>query len=142
MSSLADIEIELGPTIRQFSAPLPNGGIYRDSLVFPTSGESRQVSDEELKEEGAKRVEAHLAFVNDPEGAQATRDCEELIQQVESLCDLSDENWVDAAWSGGSQTEYLLNILIERQIVAAPLIAERVNGLYGLVWQRWQSMLG
>ncbi len=138
-----EIQIELGPTIRQFSAPLPDGGVYRDSVVFPTSGDSRQVSDTELKAEAAKRVEAHLAFVNDPEGAQAIRDCEELIQQVESLCDLSDENWVDAAWSGGSQTEYLLNILIERQIVAAPLIAERITSvLYGPLWTRWQSMLG
>ena len=142
MSSLADIEIELGPTIRQFSAPLPNGGIYRDSLVFPTSGESRQVSDEELKEEGAKRVEAHLAFVNDPEGAAARRDVEENIQTVESLVDLSDPDFVEKAWSAGFECERILNILLERHVVAAPLIAERVNGLYGLVWQRWQSMLG
>lgn len=140
-----EIQIELGPTIRQFSAPLPDGsGVYRDSVVFPTSGESRQVSDAELKIEAEKRVLAHLAFVNDPGGAQAIRDCEELIQQIESLCDLSDPNWVDAAFTGGSQTEYLLNILIERQAVALPLIVpdHSESVLYGPLWVRWQSMLG
>jgi hypothetical protein len=138
-----EIEIELGPTIRRFTATLPDGTPYTDAVVFPTSGESRQISDAELAAIAVERAQAHLAFVNDPEGAQARRDCEELIQQVESLCDLSAENWVDAAWSAASQTEYLLNILIERQVVAAPLIAERTSSaLYGPLWTRWQSMLG
>lgn len=138
-----DIQVELGPTIRRFTAILPDGTPYTDAVVFPTSGESRQVSDAELAVEAVRRAEAHLAFVTDPEGAQAIRDCEELIQQVESLCDLSDEGWVEAAFSAGSQTEYLLNILIERQSVAAPLIAERTgSALYGPLWVRWQTMLG
>ncbi len=139
-----EIQVEIGPTIRKFVATLPDGTPYQDAVVFPTSGESRQVSDSELITDFAiPRVEAHLAFVNDPEGAQAIRDCEELIQQVESLCDLSDPAWVDTAWAAGSQTEYLLNVLIERRVVAEPLINDRLDGvLYGPLWVRWFSMLG
>lgn len=138
-----DIQVELGPTIRKFTAVLPDGTPFTDAVVFPTSGESRQVSDEELAQEAVRRAQAHLEFISDPEGAQARRDAEELIQQVESLCDLSEPNWVDLAWAGGSQTEYLLNILVERQQVAAPLIAERTSSvLYGPLWVEWQSRLG
>lgn len=138
-----EIEVELGPTIRRFTATLPDGTPYVDSVVFPTSGESRQVSDDELAQEAVRRAQAHLAFVNDPEGAQAIRDCEELITQIESLCDLSAEGWVDTAWSPDTQTEYLLRILLERRAVAEALIAPRVESvLYGPLWARWLSMIG
>lgn len=137
------MEIELGPTIRRFTAILPDGTPFTDAVVFPTSGESRQTSDTELADIALARAQAHLAFLEDPAGAQAIRDCEELIQQVESLCDLSDPGWVDAAFVADSQTEYLLRILIERRVVSEPLINDRLDSvLYGPLWTRWFSMLG
>ncbi len=145
-----EIQIQIGPTIRKFNATLPDGTPYDSSIAFATSGESRQVSDEELEGEALALATQHWEYINDPENARLRQDYLEYIEQIESLVDLSNPIWVDDAFQpfdaegNSNQTHRLLTLLLENPDISLPLIDAReiLDQMYGPLWARWKTLLG
>lgn len=144
---MSNLIIEPLPVIAPFLVTLPDGTIRKDSLVM-TKSELQQTSQAEFKEIAAAKTEDYLAALASIQDAQAVRDVEELIVQVEEIANLADPAWVDVLFEPGTQARYVLDILIQRQTIARPMIEQatppavpRSEGTYGDLWQRWLTLL-
>lgn len=137
---MADIEITPLPVIRPFLA-LVDGKQEKDALVL-TDREYRDMSAADFDAAAVAKTEERLAARDDLAAQQAVRDIEELIQQIESMVDVSTgDPDVDLAFAA-PETGPLLTELLNRKDIAQHMIEGRVNGLYGPVWVRWLSMVG
>ena len=137
---MSEIEITPLPVIRPFLA-MVDGKQEKDSLVL-TDREYRDMSAADFTAAAVAKTEERIAARDDQQAAQAVRDVEELIQQVESLVDLSSgDPDVDTVYAA-PETKPLLDELLLRKSLAQNIIEGRVNGLYGAVWLRWLSMVG
>ena len=147
---MPDIEITPLPIIRPFIVPLPDGTVRRDSIVYQDDNEFRQDSQAEFAEKAAAKTADYLAAKESIQDAQAVRDVEELIIQIEQIPDLSASDWVEQAFAEESQTLYLMRLLLadERLPIARPMIEQatppavpRTETVYGPLWQRWLTMI-
>lgn len=134
------IDITLGPVLRPYTAPLPNGQTFSDTLVL-TRAEFGDLSEAELRGIAEERVEAHLAFLADPSNAQAIRDAEELVDQIEQTVDVQAPGWVQVAFLLSEQSGQLLQTLAQRdRSLWDAKVAERANDqTFGPLWQQFLS---
>lgn len=144
---MSELNITILPVIAPFLVTLPDGTTRKDSIVMSKS-ELQQTSQAEFQALAVAKTEDYLSALASIQDAQAVRDAEELIVQVEEIANLADPAWVDVLFEQGTQARFLIDTLVQRQEVARPLIEQasppalpRSQGAYGDLWQRWLTLL-